>query len=271
VAYAPYGEDYDGSGTQDLAYTDQNQDTEKTGWATNLYDFMFREYRTAHGRWASPDPAGLSAVDPSNPQSWNRYAYVNNNPMGLVDPTGLDPMGNCMYYLTAQIAKIYFGNLYIGSYTVWAHITQTCTNPGQGAQSSSSNAGNIPPPSPKRQQCEQEARQKYANAQKAIPGIVKRGALVGAGVAVTGQVVAGCILGGGAGTFLGGTASTFLGGTGAFGGAAVGCPTGAISAVMDGIPQTVLYGLGGAGISYGVEKLVAKSELSKDLEACSKF
>jgi RHS repeat-associated protein len=90
VAYAPYGEEYDGSGTQDLAFTDQNQDTASGGWSGNLYDFMFREYRTAHGRWTSPDPAGLAAVDPNNPQSWNRYAYVNNNPLGLVDPVGLE-------------------------------------------------------------------------------------------------------------------------------------------------------------------------------------
>jgi hypothetical protein len=31
-------------------------------------------------------------VNPSNPQSWNRYAYVLNNPLALVDPTGL---GQC--------------------------------------------------------------------------------------------------------------------------------------------------------------------------------
>jgi RHS repeat-associated protein len=101
VAYAPYGEDYDGSGTQDLAFTDQNQDTVKNGWSTNLYDFMFREYRTAHGRWTSPDPAGLGAVDPANPQSWNRYAYALNNPTSLIDPLGLSTNtvttwdGNC--------------------------------------------------------------------------------------------------------------------------------------------------------------------------------
>jgi hypothetical protein len=35
-----------------------------------------------------PDPAGLAAVDITNPQSWNRYAYVNN-PLGNVDPLGL--------------------------------------------------------------------------------------------------------------------------------------------------------------------------------------
>jgi len=92
VAYAPYGEDYNGSGaTADLAFTDQNQDTVGGGWATNLYDFMLREYRTAHGRWTSPDPAGLGAVDPTNPQTWNRYAYVLNNPLVFIDPLGLVP------------------------------------------------------------------------------------------------------------------------------------------------------------------------------------
>lgn len=38
----------------------------------------------------TPDPAGLAAVDPTNPQSWNRYAYVMNNPQAFVDPLGLD-------------------------------------------------------------------------------------------------------------------------------------------------------------------------------------
>ncbi len=90
VAYAPYGEDYDGSGTTaDLSFTDQNQDTVSGGWSANLYDFLFREYRTAHGRWASPDPAGLGVTDPSDPQSWNRYAYVGNNPIDFFDPLGL--------------------------------------------------------------------------------------------------------------------------------------------------------------------------------------
>jgi len=36
----------------------------------------------------SPDPAGMAAVDPGNPQTWNRYAYVENNPLAYVDPDG---------------------------------------------------------------------------------------------------------------------------------------------------------------------------------------
>jgi len=87
VAYAPFGETYAQSGTADLSFTGMNQDTTPSG-ATGDYDFLYREYNT-QGRWAGPDPAGLAAVDPTNPQSWNRYAYVLNNPLANVDPLGL--------------------------------------------------------------------------------------------------------------------------------------------------------------------------------------
>jgi RHS repeat-associated protein len=84
LAHAPFGEIYASSGTLHPAFTGQRQDT-----VTGLYDFPAREY-SIQGRWPSPDPAGLAAVDPSNPQSWNRYAYVLNNPLALVDPLGLN-------------------------------------------------------------------------------------------------------------------------------------------------------------------------------------
>jgi RHS repeat-associated protein len=82
-AYAPFGEQYANSGTSDLSFTGMDQQT-----SSNLYDFPAREYGI-QGRWPSPDPAGLFAVDPSNPQSWNRYAYVLNNPLAMTDPTGM--------------------------------------------------------------------------------------------------------------------------------------------------------------------------------------
>ena len=87
VAFGPYGETYAPSGSSDPSFTGMNQDT-----AANLYDFPAREYGT-QGRWPSPDPAGILSADPSDPQTWNRYAYVRNSPLTLTDPTGLDGEG----------------------------------------------------------------------------------------------------------------------------------------------------------------------------------
>ncbi len=87
LAYAPYGETYVESGTPDRMFAGMNQDTVQ-GPTAALYDATFREY-AMYGRWISPDPAGLGAVDPGNPQTWNRYAYVMGNPLGLTDPLGL--------------------------------------------------------------------------------------------------------------------------------------------------------------------------------------
>ncbi len=88
VAYAPYGEDYTNSGTADLSFTGQNQDT-----VAGIYDFSYREYHPRQGRWISPDPAGLAAVDMTDPQTWNRYAYVSNSPLTSTDPMGLCDRG----------------------------------------------------------------------------------------------------------------------------------------------------------------------------------
>lgn len=49
--------------------------------------FGARYFSAAQGRFASPD---LPFADqaPANPQSWNLYSYVRNNPLAFVDPTG---------------------------------------------------------------------------------------------------------------------------------------------------------------------------------------
>ena len=83
-AYAPYGEGYVQSGTTDWSFTGQNQDT-----LPNLYDFQFRRYSPVQGRWISPDPLGVEGASLMNPQSLNRYSYVQNNPLALLDPLGL--------------------------------------------------------------------------------------------------------------------------------------------------------------------------------------
>ena len=39
----------------------------------------------------TPDPANLSGVFHMNdPQAWNAYAYVRNNPVSLLDPEGMN-------------------------------------------------------------------------------------------------------------------------------------------------------------------------------------
>jgi RHS repeat-associated protein len=57
---------------------------------SSLYDFTARRNSPSQGRWISPDPAGRFAVSLGTPQSWNRYAYVLNNPLNTVDPLGLE-------------------------------------------------------------------------------------------------------------------------------------------------------------------------------------
>jgi RHS repeat-associated protein len=86
IAYAPFGEPYaqNTGGNGELSFTGQNKDTD---WLN--YDFMYREFDPRQGRWISPDPAGQDSTDPSDPQSWNRYAYVSNDPLIATDPNGL--------------------------------------------------------------------------------------------------------------------------------------------------------------------------------------
>jgi RHS repeat-associated protein len=86
--YTPFGSGYDGVTSNCCDYTfNGGSHPDMFG---GLYDTPNRELQPVQGRWIQPDPSGLAAVDPSNPQSWNRYAYVLNNPLSFIDPTGLE-------------------------------------------------------------------------------------------------------------------------------------------------------------------------------------
>jgi len=82
----PFGDGQTCTGTDwgPLHFTGQDWDSE-----SNLTHFMFRQLSTTEGRWTSPDPAGMGAVSPGDPQTWNRYSYVENNPLSATDPLGL--------------------------------------------------------------------------------------------------------------------------------------------------------------------------------------
>jgi RHS repeat-associated protein len=65
-------------------FTGKERDTE----SGNDY-FGARYYASSMGTWMSPDPSGLFFGDPTNPQSFNLYSYVQNRPLYMVDPDGL--------------------------------------------------------------------------------------------------------------------------------------------------------------------------------------
>ena len=70
-----------------IEFTGKERDGE-----TGLDYFEARYMSAAQGRFTSAD-FPLIDQDPSDPQSWNLYAYVRNNPLKYTDPTGQD----CVY------------------------------------------------------------------------------------------------------------------------------------------------------------------------------
>ena len=82
--YLPFGEQIAGGSLTTHKFTGDERDSEST-----LDHTQFRQYSSSLGRWMTPDPAGLAVVDLNNPQSWNRYSYVTNDPLDFVDPSGL--------------------------------------------------------------------------------------------------------------------------------------------------------------------------------------
>jgi len=63
-----------------------------------------RIYQPSGSMFLSPDPY---VPDPGNTQSFNRYSYVNNNPLSLVDPSGFD--GDTLDEITVTASAIVDG------------------------------------------------------------------------------------------------------------------------------------------------------------------
>jgi RHS repeat-associated protein len=82
VRYKAWGEDRYTSGTVPSGYRFTGQRVEAT---LGLYYYGARWYDSALGRFVQADTVVPSTGDP---QAWDRYAYVDNNPVKFVDPTG---------------------------------------------------------------------------------------------------------------------------------------------------------------------------------------
>ncbi len=63
-------------------FTGKERDSE-----SGLDNFGARYDSSSMGRFMSPDPS-RNSIRLDNPQTWNRYSYVLNNPLELVDPSG---------------------------------------------------------------------------------------------------------------------------------------------------------------------------------------
>ncbi len=85
-AYRPYGDRIrnEDDGTNVQWFSGKPHDTE-----TGLSYFGARYYEPIVGRFMSADP---QRFDEANIQSFNRYAYANNNPYKFVDPDGESPL-----------------------------------------------------------------------------------------------------------------------------------------------------------------------------------
>jgi RHS repeat-associated protein len=93
--YFAFGEDIQGPTGDPRRFTGKERDVE-----TELHYFGARYYRSVWGRFTSVDPHSILAEARTraefksfiqNPQSWNRYAYVENRPL-----VGTDSDGRCL-------------------------------------------------------------------------------------------------------------------------------------------------------------------------------
>jgi RHS repeat-associated protein len=99
--FAPFGEELSaGAGIRSASlgygpdstrqkFTGKERDNE-----TSLDYFLARYYSSTQGRFTSPD---IPFADQSegDPQSWNLYAYVGNNPLKYIDPFGMWKQVSC--------------------------------------------------------------------------------------------------------------------------------------------------------------------------------
>jgi RHS repeat-associated protein len=82
--YFPYGVEYSATANNTEKYVTYTRDT-----LSGLDYAMNRYYNSGWGRFMSPDPS-CASMDLRTRLSWNRYMYTLGDPVGGMDPSGLD-------------------------------------------------------------------------------------------------------------------------------------------------------------------------------------
>ena len=78
--HGPFGDGWYSSNGNEFVFTSYQLDAE-----SGLDYAMARYYDSTAGRFCSADPVGGQLDDP---QTWDRYSYVRNDPINLTDPNG---------------------------------------------------------------------------------------------------------------------------------------------------------------------------------------
>ena len=103
--FTPFGQWMNSGAGDAYSWTGLFQDSEYSGDAA-----WYRNYSTRQARWLTPDPYNGS-YDLYDPQSFNRYMYVNGNPLGFVDPSGQSILSDtCAYFPGMILGSAYFSS-----------------------------------------------------------------------------------------------------------------------------------------------------------------
>ena len=288
LGHYPFGEAWYNTSSDKLLFTTYSRDAE----SGNDYA-MARSYVNRVARFASADP--LSGTTAS-PQSLNRYAYTVNEPIDLIDPSGLsgrNPMygpaldtsnwNNWLFELMGNAAS---GQMLVsdGSYTlvsadfnVWA-VTNTPGllatlfdpfPPGVPNPPGLIGFGPIPvaqtPTNPAKAQCQAQANANYQQKMQASKQGFTKGFVYGFVITEGISAVGGCIVGAGVGGFVG-TLATLIGGSP---GAGLGCTVGGGTAAFEAAPGAAIIGVLSGAAVYFDDRGEAQAALQKDLQACA--
>jgi RHS repeat-associated protein len=85
ISYYPWGEERTTTADGRIKFGTYVRDSGPNGqdYADQRY------YNNLQGRFWSPDPGGIATADPTDPGSWNRYAYAGDDPINYYDPDGV--------------------------------------------------------------------------------------------------------------------------------------------------------------------------------------
>jgi RHS repeat-associated protein len=139
--YLPFGETLNQSGALPRQrFTGQERDSE-----AGLDYFNARDLQTRTGRMNAPDPLFGNAM--TSPQRWNRYAYAGNNPLRMVDPSGMD-MVDISQMLGLQGFDDFSKDYWFSAWSTWgnyAYWYPVAGGAGGGGGQYSTPAGDSPP------------------------------------------------------------------------------------------------------------------------------